>query len=333
VNKLIHLQKLLSVDNGAIGHVLLLHRVCRDNNYYINDYLKITPEYLELVIRFFKSRDIEIVSLDECYHRIRNGEKSKQFVAFTIDDGYADILIHALPVFEREKIPFTLFLSTCFPNHEIVLWWYMLEDLVFRSNTVSIKDGEKAQIFRTVSWREKNDAFWKIRAIIMKFGHESLNSNLAEIFGETYPDVFLLTRKLSLSWDQVVSLSDHPLVTIGTHTVNHLALSKLNENIAKEEILRSIKIISEKIGKPVSYLAYPYGSVNEASEREYDIAEDCNIKMAFTAIEGSLYKHHSGRLTALPRISLTQSGNMSKMSTFLNRFNHFLSYKLSNHRH
>ena len=80
-----------------------------------------------MAIEYFISRKIDILSLDDCHARIISGKKEKSFAAFTFDDGYVDNLTLALPVFEHYGVPFTIFLTTGFPDHQIVLWWYLLE--------------------------------------------------------------------------------------------------------------------------------------------------------------------------------------------------------------
>ena len=303
---------------SGIGHVLMFHRVSNDNEYNITKGLQVSTGYMESVLEFFISSKIDIVSLDECYNRIKAKGKMKRFVSFTFDDGYADNLTHALPVFEKYNAPFSVFLATGYPDHTVVLWWYLLENLVMENEKIEFKDSSGIYVFNTLTLAEKTDALWKIRRYILESNQEDLLSRLKTVFHDKNIDFFELTKKMALSWDQVIELSNHPLVTIGAHTVNHLALSKLSENKVIEEIIDSIKIIEEKIGKPVLYFAYPIGTAAEASEREFNIAKNCNAKMAFTAVKGNIFKYHSEQLHSLPRIGINERLKIPNIDLYIN---------------
>lgn len=303
---------------SGIGHVLLFHRVWNENEYSITKNLQVSQEYLGKVIQYFIDNNIDIVSMDECCKRIASKRKQKRFVVFTFDDGYADNMTHALPVFEKYDAPFTLFLSTGFPDHQIVLWWYLLEDFIMKNEKVAFNADNEILSFDTSSADKKIDAFWKIRMYIMESSQENLLFRLKNILGEDEFTLIDFTKKMALSWDQVVALSNHPLVTIGAHTVNHLALSKLKEDEVYKEITDSVNLIEKKIQKPVQYFAYPLGSSNEASDREFDIAKKCNMKMAFTTRNGNIMKKHVHSLYSLPRISINEGLKISNIDFYVN---------------
>jgi peptidoglycan/xylan/chitin deacetylase (PgdA/CDA1 family) len=319
------LHKVFKPFYSGIGHIFMFHRVCNENDYIITKDLQVTPEYLENVLKYFIYNNIDIVTLDECYNRITAKGKVKRFAVFTFDDGYADNLTHALPVFEKYNAPFALFLATGYPDYKIVLWWYLLEYLVLNNSSIKFNEGGDTYFYNTLTLDEKRDAFSKIRRYIRESNHKNLLSRLKTIFNSYYYDLFELTKKLALSWEQVIELSNHSLVTIGAHTVNHLVLSKLTENEVMKEINESVKIIERKTGKPVLYLAYPFGGNNEASVREFNIAGNCSVKMAFTAKNGNIFKRHAHHLTALPRIGINESWSISHIDLYINGLTPFLN--------
>ena len=319
------LHKVFKPFYSGIGHVLMFHRVINENDYIFNRNIQVTQDYLEDILRYFIYNNIDIVTLDECYNRITAEGKVKRFVAFTFDDGYTDNLINALPVFEKFDAPFALFLATGFPDHKIILWWYLLENLVLNSNRIEFNDGDNHYLYNTVTLDEKKDAFWKIRGYIVESNEDNLLFRLKNIFNKTEDEMLDLTKKLALSWDQVIEFSNHPLVTIGAHTVNHLALSKLKENKVIEEINESIKIIEDKIKKPVIHLAYPIGSYSAANIREFNITERCNVKMAFTAKDGNIFKRHINHLYSLPRIGVDETRGITFIDLYINGFTPFIN--------
>ncbi len=310
---------------SGIGHVLMFHRVSRKSDYIITRGLEVSPEYLEGVIKFFQSKKIDIITLDECYNRITAKGKIKRFVSFTFDDGYTDNLTEALPVFEKYNVPFTVFLTTSYPDRKGVLWWYLLEKLAMENDKTEFIFNTTKHFYSTKTLGEKKFALWRIRRFILDGNHTDITSRLDSIFKGSSIKMYDLTEKLTLSWDQVIELSRHPLATIGAHTVNHLSLKSLTDDKVFEEITNSIKIIEDKIKLPVLYFAYPIGTHEEAGEREYSIASHCNIKMAFTAEKGNIFRKHATQLHSLPRVSINETMRLSHIELFINGLTPFMN--------
>ena len=302
---------------SGIGHVLMFHRIHDKNDHILTKNLIVNPEYLENYINYFIKKEIDIISLDELYNRITSNYRIKRFVVFTFDDGYVDNLTHALPIFKKYNAPFTVFITTGFPDHTVVLWWYLLEDLILKNNKIRFTDGPVDFVFDASTYDEKLVAYQRIRRYILQSNRMNLLQKLKSVFYAQGYDLYDLTEKLALSWDQVIELSKHPLVTIGAHAMNHCALNQLTKTEVKTEIEESVKIISEKTGKPVLYFAYPFGSENEVGQREISITSNCNIKMAFTARSGNIFRQHASHLFSLPRIDIRESFNTTKLDLFI----------------
>jgi len=66
----------------------------------------------------------------------------------------------------------------------------------------------------------------------------------------------------SMTWDEVKALSDADM-DIQSHTVSHPRLSTLSYKKARHEIFDSKSVLEEKLNKPVTVLAYPYGKYDE----------------------------------------------------------------------
>ena len=129
------------------------------------------------------------------------------------------------------------------------------------------------------------------------------------------------TLELSLTWEQIREMSKDPLVEIGAHTKNHYPLSKLPEPVAKNEIEDSRDKIENKIGKKVEHFCYPFGSENEAGEREFRIAKDCGFKTSTTTRMANIFPKHKNLLERLPRIAVNQkrdNGNVDYLTLWLN---------------
>ncbi len=84
-----------------------------------------------------------------------------------------------------------------------------------------------------------------------------------------------------MSWNELRGLP--PSIQIGSHTVSHPNLASLPAPDAERELRDSRVEIEDRLGRPVTTLAYPYGAVNEAvtamAARHYRVA--CSTKLRF----------------------------------------------------
>ena len=96
----------------------------------------------------------------------------------------------------------------------------------------------------------------------------------------------------SLTWEEIKTLSDDPLCTIGAHTVNHFPLSRLSEEQLKFEIQYSKERIESFINKTVNHFAYPFGKQREASIREFEMVKELGFKTGTTTRIGNIFQEH-----------------------------------------
>jgi len=61
-----------------------------------------------------------------------------------------------------------------------------------------------------------------------------------------------------LTFNDLKLLSQHPGIEIGSHSHNHLNLKKVSVDIFLEDVVRSLKILKETVGKAVQFFSYPF---------------------------------------------------------------------------
>lgn len=111
-------------------------------------------------------------------------------------------------------------------------------------------------------------------------------------------------QRSCMTIEEISQLSQHPLVSLQAHTVNHPILTYMSEEEVSFELSESRKLLSELTGQDVLFFSYPNGSY---STRELHSVVKL-YKMAFT-IEMRHIKM-SDSLYELPRVCLT--GDMFK---------------------
>lgn len=288
---------------GAIGVVYMLHHIAQKNSKGIptNEDLIVSPDFLEAIIIKYKKKGFEFISLDQLNEIISSTKKTEApFIAFTIDDGYLDNYTNALPVFIRHQVPFTIFIASDFINKKAILWWDILERLVLNNESIIINN----KIYPCRIFQEKWDTFRIIRESILRLDQTNLEAELAKMFSYYKIDWYEPICHQAMSWQQVKKISQHPLCTIGGHTVSHLALNQLNEETLYNEIAENIAKLQEVIGESIHHFAYPYGSPNEIGGREFQLIKTFNLKTAFTAYGGCITESNKTNITHLPRVYL-----------------------------
>jgi len=291
-----------------MGAIFMLHHVRPQKEpfpgFHPNSCLETSPEFLDAVLERLRVLDFEFVSLRDAVQRIQSGDQSGRFAAFTIDDGYLDNYEHALPLFQRYACPFTVFAATKIIDGEAELWWLALEQVIAENETVSFCIDGRQTDFQTRTASEKQSAYdtiyWTLRSIPEAEQRRKIR-NLCSRYGV---DPKKLCRREAMSWDQLRDLADDPLVTIGAHTVNHVALGKLPEEQALWEITASRKTLETRLERPVDLFCYPYGDAASAGPREFRLAETVGMEAAVTTRKGLIYPEHADHLFALPRVSL-----------------------------
>jgi peptidoglycan/xylan/chitin deacetylase (PgdA/CDA1 family) len=290
---------------GGIGYILMLHRVCPPApgiRLEANAGMEMTPKKLEAIIQFFKDRDYEFISPDQLVEQLPSRKNKRKFVVFTLDDGYADNYLHAYPVFKKHHVPFTIYVTTSFPDRKAILWWYILEDVLLEKDRIVVKTGSGEREYNCSSLKEKEQTFRDIRSLIMTTSTNNYIETVTAIFDPYGIDVYRKTSELTLSWEQIALLSRDPLVTIGAHTVNHYTLSKLSPAEVKNEMLESKRRLESHLDREVHHFAYPYGGREEAGKREFDLVKECGFKTAVTTRFAGIFPAHQHHLECLPRI-------------------------------
>lgn len=71
----------------------------------------------------------------------------------------------------------------------------------------------------------------------------------------------------SLKEWQIKEMDSNPLCTIGAHTKTHPNMAQLSEEQQREELVDSVNVLEQLIGKKVNHITIPYGSYNRITWR------------------------------------------------------------------
>lgn len=292
---------------AGVGSVFMLHHVrpAREAAFQPNSHLEVTPQFLRATLTHLRSRDIDIVTMDELHRRLTERDFSRHFACFTFDDGYRDNRDFALPVMREFDAPFTVYVASDFAQGAGNLWWVALEMVIAKSSTVEVAiDGVSTRI-DTSTPSAKHATFERLHDWLRVMrGRDDLAREIGALAARHGIDPAAICRDLCLSWDELKTFAAEPLVGIGAHTVTHCNLAQQPDEIASQEMATSRARIEDALQRPVPHFAYPYGDRAAAGPREFALAKAAGFKTAVTTRPGMIFPESADYPTALPRVSL-----------------------------
>jgi peptidoglycan/xylan/chitin deacetylase (PgdA/CDA1 family) len=297
--------RILGLRFAGFATIFVLHRVVRDGDIVLDPALAVTEEFLDAAVSHVIRRGYEVVSLDELYNRIQARSFAQPMVVFTFDDGYRDNGTIASKVFERYRVPWSLYLTTGFPDRTCHYWWGALERALLDRETFDLEMPNLRRKFGISSLAAKRAAYRTINRVGLEDGAR-LSSYLAERYNVDGP---ALLAEAALSWADVKGLISGGLLELGGHTVSHPALTQLETDDARREIAGCRSRIREMTGIEVSHFAHPYGA---AAARDYALVRQEGFKTATGTLSCNLFPPPEGVFQVLPRIRL--DGRDEKLS-------------------
>ena len=129
--------------------------------------------------------------------------------------------------------------------------------------------------------------------------------------------LFVNTREVGafnyMSWDQIIELHNSEYVEIGNHSHSHEYLADEDPDVIKDDILKSIEIFKNKLGRNSEFFSYPFG---EYSLEFKKIIKDLGFKFAFGQHSGVI--DETKDLWELPRFPINEKyGELSRFETLI----------------
>jgi Polysaccharide deacetylase len=121
-----------------------------------------------------------------------------------------------------------------------------------------------------------------------------------------------LSRSMMLEWSQV-RLMHSAGVEIGAHSTTHPVLSHVQLGAAREEVVGSVRRVTEMVGTETCTFAYPYGSKDDVDPRVVEICATSGIRAAVMLVDGAAPGDDPFRI---PRTMVTQDRSTSPWGSF-----------------
>lgn len=288
------------------GAIFTLHHVRphRPRPLDANGHLEITPVFLDAAIRQLKAEGYRFVALDDVPRLLEDSPDGPPFAVFTLDDGYRDNAEHALPVFERHGVPFTVFVTKGFSERSHTLWWETAEALLNATDrfTIETDDGPKTHVVTSIAAKR---AVCDLICDAICGPEESLAiARLDAAARSVGIDPTAMVAQLVMTADELRTFARHPLASLGAHTLSHRALDFLTDTEALDELSGSADYVETLTGRRPTSFAYPYGDARSATKRIADLAVQAGFTLAVTTRAATIDASALDQPMLLPRISL-----------------------------
>ena len=129
--------------------------------------------------------------------------------------------------------------------------------------------------------------------------------------------LFVNTREVGafnyMNWDQIRELYKEDFVEIGNHSHSHEYLVDESREVIENDILKSIKIFEEKLGKNSDFFSYPFG---EYSSEFKNLIKSLGFKYAFGQHSGVI--DETKDKFELPRFPINEKyGEINRFKTLM----------------
>ena len=283
-------------DLGKLS-ILIFHRVLQKNDELFPS-IPNEEQFSKLLV--ILNKNFNVIKLSEAVELLRTGSLPSRSLCITFDDGYMDNYTVAKPILESYKMPATFFIATGFLEGTC-MWNDMLIEAVRKTKLPNLRFSHlnsENDVFNMQGIDNKRDS---LKSLIMHLKYlppEERYENILSINKKLEVDV---AKNLMMTKSEVKSLANSEM-EIGAHTVTHPILSKIDKDMAREEIVKGRSTLESITGKKVSLFAYPNGKPGEDYTQVHrDLCENLGFTAAVSTAWGAANKQTD--IYQLPRFT------------------------------
>ncbi len=238
--------------------VVVFHGIDLAGNTTINSRF-VSENYFESFLQYVRDH-FNIISIEDLY--CGNFKPDDFNLVITFDDGYLNNFELARPLLEKYGVPASFFIT---PVHDEAdyLWPDLIDLVSYHSSRSSIDF-----LGRTFQ-RAGNNQFRDGRLTLKEFCKQQSFEALQELI-ETLAKDWQKVRNagLDIYWklmqpEHILSLSRHPLFSIGTHGLRHTNLVEITREQSLYEMKESKRILEDICSKRITDFAPPFGAYDE----------------------------------------------------------------------
>ena len=303
------------------GRILMYHRVADVDTDPWG--ICVSPAHFAEQLEVLR-RHCSVLPLRQFVQARQEGSLPPRAVAITFADGYADNLLNAEPLLDRNDLPATCFVIKGGIGSDREFFWDELDRIFLQPGTLPDAlelriDGQQkrwelgdaasysdAEYQKHRGWRTwtpaptaRHEIYYAIWRYLQTAPFAEQQRILEQLTSWAGLDRSGRTSHRAMTAEEVAQMSFRGLVEIGAHTVTHPALTYHSAAVQHQEISES-KLWTEKvIGCPVGSFSYPYGKY---SARTIAIVREVGFALACVAFQSLIPRPFSP--FRLPRLDI-----------------------------
>ncbi len=284
--------------------ILLYHRVDTPtgNGFASGRESRVPPREFHRQMEFLKRR-FHVLALKEAVSHLNSRTPFPAgSLVVSFDDGYRDNLINAYPILSEYGIPFSVFVTTDYLGNQAIAWWERVRQAIADTREpVTLDLDSLTGTYDLARTREKNRLYAALRRLFLARPQQQqivldhLQERLPGWPREPQSAVFL-------SIEELRKLAESPLVEVGSHSLSHPSLPRLEPDAMLREVRDSRRTLEEELGGTVDSFAYPYGERADFSVEVARAVRESGYRCALTGVPGTV--RHGDDIFQLNRISI-----------------------------
>jgi peptidoglycan/xylan/chitin deacetylase (PgdA/CDA1 family) len=263
--------------------ILLYHRVNPDEDPF---FPAVSVNVFEAQMGYL-AREFQVLSLADIIDRMQQGKGVEPLtIAITFDDGYRDNYTFAHPIIKKYRLPATLFVATGFIGTGLLMWNDRL--------AWAVKNSQQKRIVCQFGQRElplslstEEDKLGSLDTMLeeLKPLPEAEKQKLLENIIEALQNKKPQPAELMLDWLSIRNMAKEGW-DIGSHTVSHQILTKVDRSRAAEELKVSKEAIEDKLQRTVKLCAFPNGKRTDFDSSTKVTVKELGYQGAVTTLAG-----------------------------------------------
>jgi len=241
------------------------------------------------------SRSYSWVTLESAVKMIEGTIPVEPFsIAITFDDGYRNNKTNALSILSSRNIIPTFFIATAYSDNRKPFVFDRLDYAIQHiRETVKLELKGTEFVFEPGGREAQRVVYAQLRA----HGKETFDSDesFANFFESLCEQIEAETGKsltdvqssdpwsATLSRDEILELAKSGSVVIGSHTVDHVRLDKVDAEICSGQLVESKKELEATTGRQCDQFCYPNGNVNAQVAR---LVKEAGYSCAVSTVRG-----------------------------------------------
>jgi peptidoglycan/xylan/chitin deacetylase (PgdA/CDA1 family) len=284
--------------------------------------LAVQPHNFERQMEYLAAH-FHVISLHELWQHLEAATPWQAgTVAVTFDGGYSDVLYTAKEVLERFEVPATVFVPSVNLIERTRFWWDVLEDVLIAGEShgpLAIETEGESYCWLLASQQDRFRAFDDLYGILSDKTPSDQREIIAEIVRTLDGPGEEVDSHATLSVQELQTLEEGGLITVGGHTHHCVKLSSLSEPEQRNEIEYNKQILEEALGHSIECFAYPFGEENSYTTETCRILGDSGFRLSCRVSCDTVSVTAADSLYELPRLAI-RDWNLFTFHRYLKAF-------------